>query len=300
MSRGWRCGMAESRTAQFVAFYRALETNEMGREPLFRDPFAHRFLSPALQVAVWAARARPLRAAIVRYADHRAPGARTSAIGRTRFIDDVVRDRVAAGASQLVLLGAGYDCRPYRLPELRAIRTFEVDQPGMLARRSDRLGQVAARATHVTRVAIDFTRDDLHDRLARAGFDQQAPSVLVWEGVTNYLTSEAVDAVLGFVGRCGAGSTLVFTYIHRGVIDGSVRFDGADKLLHNVQRLGEPWRFGLAPGETPDLLRRHGLELVEDFGADEYRRRYLGAASSDLHGYGFYRIAVGRVAGSSS
>ncbi len=90
--------MATSRTAQFVAFYRALETTETSREPLFRDPFAESFLTGPLRLALSAARVRPLRAVLVRYADWRAPGARTSAIGRTRFIDGVVRDRVAGGA----------------------------------------------------------------------------------------------------------------------------------------------------------------------------------------------------------
>jgi methyltransferase (TIGR00027 family) len=276
--------MAESRTAQFVAFYRALETTETAREPLFRDPFAQRFLSPALHMALWVAGSRRLRAALVRYADFRAPGARTSAIGRTRFIDDVVRARVAAGAKQLVLLGAGYDCRPYRLPELRRVHTFEVDQPGMLAQRRAGLGADAKLAPLVTRVPIDFTRDDLRDRLVGSGFDEQACSVFVWEGVTNYLTEEAVAGVLGFIGRCAAGSALVFTYIHRGVIDGTARFEGADKLLRNVQRLGEPWRFGLDPAGTRDYIKRFGLDLIEDFGADEYRKRYLGAAPSDLRG----------------
>jgi methyltransferase (TIGR00027 family) len=291
--------MAESRTAQFVAFYRALETSETARAPLFRDPFARSFLGPVMRAALWAARARPLRAALVRYADARAPGARTSAIGRTRFIDDVVRDRAAAGAAQLVLLGAGYDCRPHRLPELRGVRAFEVDQPEMIALRRARLAGQRPLAKDVTSVAIDFTRDDLRARLRQAGFDEQARTIFVWEGVTNYLPEAAVADVLRFIGSTGPGSTLVLTYIHRGVLDGSVRFEAADKLLANVRRLGEPWKFGLVPDETPGYLRRFGIELREDVGADDYRRRFLGATPNDLHGYAFYRIAVGEVAPAS-
>jgi hypothetical protein len=76
---------------------------------------------------------------------------------------------------------------------------------------------------------------------------------------------------------------------------GSVQFEGADKLLRNVRRLEEPWRFGLLPEETPAFLERFGITLVEELGADEYRRRYLGDASSDVRGYAFYRLAVGEV-----
>jgi methyltransferase (TIGR00027 family) len=288
--------MPESRTAEFVAFYRALETSEPGRAPLFRDPLAESFLRPGLRAALRAAHLRPLRAAIVRYADWRAPGARSSAIGRTRFIDDVV-ERAAAGATQLVLLGAGYDCRPYRLPGLRSVRVFEVDQPEMLALRRARLVGKPPLARDVSGVPIDFTRDDLRARLVDAGFDEQAPTIFVWEGVTNYLPEPAVADVLRFIGGCGGGGTLVFTYVHRGVIDGTLRFEGAEKVLRNVQRLGEPWKFGLVPGETREYLRRFGIDLTEDAGADEYRGRYLGTATNELRGYAFYRVAVGALGG---
>src|SRR4051812_3116830 len=107
--------MVASRTAQFVALYRALETVERRRPPLFQDPFAPLFLSPGLRRAVRAARVPALHTLIDRYADGRAPGARTSAIGRTKIIDEVV---LGAGVDQLVVLGAGFDCRAHRLPDL--------------------------------------------------------------------------------------------------------------------------------------------------------------------------------------
>src|SRR2546426_4099241 len=103
--------MAASRTARYVALYRALETVERRREPLFRDPYATRFLTPGLNRVVRAAQLPGVGSLVTRYADHRAPGARTSAIGRTKIIDDAVR---ACTAPQLVILGAGFDCRAHR------------------------------------------------------------------------------------------------------------------------------------------------------------------------------------------
>jgi O-methyltransferase involved in polyketide biosynthesis len=118
----------------------------------------------------------------------------------------------------------------------------------------------------------------------------------VWEGVTNYLTESAVVDVLAAIGRCAPGTSVVFTYIHRGAIDGSTYFDGADKMLANVRALGEPWNFGIEPSELASFVGRSGLELRENLGADEYRARYLGP--SDTHvGYAFYRIAVADVMG---
>lgn len=287
--------MAASKTAELVAFYRALETEETLREPLFRDPFARQLLPRPLALAVRAARIAPLRALLLRYADWRAPGARTSAIGRTRFIDDTVRAAAQAGAVQLVILGTGYDCRAHRLPELAKLRVFEVDKGDTLAERRARIarGSLALRE-EVVSVAVDFVRDRLPERLSACGFDPTQRSVFVWEGVTNYLSAEAVAAVLSFVASCARGSTLVFTYIHRAVLDGSVAFEGGAKLMRNVARLGEPWRFGILPEELKDYLAGFGLSLVSDLGADEYRKRYARELGG-LRGYRFYRLAVASV-----
>src|SRR5688572_23495610 len=93
------------RTAAYVALYRALETVELRRPPLFRDPYATRFLPPQYRAVVALARTPALQALLSRYADFRAPGARTSAIARTAFIDNVVRRALSDGVSQLVILG---------------------------------------------------------------------------------------------------------------------------------------------------------------------------------------------------
>ena len=280
--------MPASRTAQYVALYRALETIERGRPRLFEDPFAIRFLSPSLVTIVRAARTARMQAAIAARADYRAPGARTSAIGRTRIIDDEVRRAVAAGTRQLVILGAGYDCRAHRLAELAETTVYEVDRPETQEEKRARLGKGVREDVHY--VAVDFLRDDVAERLAAAGWDAGAPTVFLWEGVTNYLTAAAVHEVLAWIGRSAPGSTLVFTYIHGGVLDGSVEFEGGAKMRDNVSELGEPWTFGLHPHEVEPLLARFGMTLRENFGADEYRRR--AGLSGDLPGYGFYRLAI--------
>jgi methyltransferase (TIGR00027 family) len=287
--------MRASRTAQYVAFYRALETVERRRPAAFSDPFAEAFLAPSLRLAVRAARARPIHTLVSRYADRRAPGARTNAIARTAFIDDVVRESVTRGVEQLVLLGAGFDCRAHRLPELRDVRVFEVDREATQAikrARLARLPRLEGRSARddVRYVGVDFLRDDVAERLGASGWERKTPTLFLWEGVTNYLTERAVEEVLSWIGSAGEGSTLVFTYIHAGLLDGSVPFDGGARMMRNVQKLGEPWRFGLAPERVAPFITRFGLTLREDLGADEYRRRCFGAHES--RGYAFYRIAV--------
>jgi methyltransferase (TIGR00027 family) len=278
--------MPASRTAQYVALYRALETVERHRPPLFSDPFATRFLSPGLVRAVRAARTPAVHSLISRYADYRAPGARTSAISRTKIIDEVVLGAVGAGISQLVILGAGFDCRAHRLPELAATSVFEVDRAETQAEKRVRLSGVRE---DVHYVPVDFLRDSVAERLTAAGWSPADPTCFVWEGVTNYLTASAVEAMLEWIGSTAPGGTLVFTYIHGGLLDGSFPFDGGARIINNVQNLGEPWTFGLHPTEVDPLLTRFGLTLREDLGADDYRRR---AGLTNTAGYAFYRLAI--------
>lgn len=277
-----------SRTAAYVAFYRALETVERGRPPLFRDRYARRFLPTGLRLAIGAARTPLVQRSIAWYADRRAPGARTSAIARTAYIDEAVNRAIERGLRQLVILGAGFDCRAHRIEGLAHVKVFEVDRAATQAEKRARVP-----AGGVRYVPVDFLREDAFAKLAELGWRRTEPSLFIWEGVTNYLTEEAVTRVLAEVGRCASGTTIVFTYIHKGVLDRSTVFAGADLMMKNVQELGEPWTFGIEPSQLPAFLGTHGLTLRDDSGADDYRARYLGGHS---RGYGFYRIAIAETA----
>lgn len=290
-----------SRTAEYMALYRALESARPGGERLFSDPFAIHFLRPSLRTAAVLARVPYLSKFIAWYADRRAPGARTSAIARTRLIDDLVCYGLRDGVRQVVILGSGFDCRVYRLPQVRGVATFEVDHPATLAAKLSRLqGLIGQLPPSVRFVDIDFACQNLAEGLRGAGFVCEQPAVFVWEGVSNYLSSSAVDAVLRYVAVCARGSRLVFTYVHRRALDGSGRFPDAARILSNVAKLGEPWTFGLIPEELPPYLRERGLQLDRDDGAREYRRAYFGEAAEEMSGYDFYHVALASVPTRSS
>lgn len=285
-----------SRTAEYMAFFRALESARPAHHRLFVDPYALHFLRPPLREAVGLSRFPVLGALLYWHIDYRAPGARTSAIARTRLIDELWSRALQDGIRQIVILGAGFDSRAYRVPESRSAIVFEVDHPVTLYAKRQRLSQVMpVMPRNVRFVDIDFNQQSLPVALAEAGFDSSLPALFLWEGVTNYLTRDAVDSTLRYVGTQPPGSRVVFTYVDRGVLDGSVHFEGAPDLLRAVARLGEPWTFGLCPAEVPDFLRERGLELDHDAGAREYRAQYLGPGGQKAKGYEFYHVAVAHV-----
>jgi methyltransferase (TIGR00027 family) len=231
---------------------------------------------------------------LTRYIDRQWPGARTSGIARTRLIDDWIGESVGQ-AEQVVLLGAGFDTRAWRLAALDAVKVFEVDHPATAKVKRERLQAAGADLNRVTFVAVDFENDDFEQRLRDAGFDPLLRTIVVWEGVSQYLTGDAVCGVMRWAGRLAPRSRFIFTYVHEGAIDGSVAFDGADKVIAKVDGSGEPWRFGLLPGELPDFLRERGLKLVSDLGADQYRERVMGQAGRRMQGYSFYHTVLAEV-----
>src|SRR5262245_13609021 len=103
-----------SRTAEFMALFRALESTFPPEHRLFTDVFAKGFLRPSLHLLVQLARFRGLRVFVAQFLDWCWPGARTSGIARTRYIDDACREALREDFQQVVILGAGFDARAYR------------------------------------------------------------------------------------------------------------------------------------------------------------------------------------------
>lgn len=286
-----------SRTAEFVAFVRALESARPARRRLIHDPFAAHFLRPSLRRAVAFSRLPGLGALVPWYLQRRVPGAATSGIARTRLIDAALVDAVEGGVRQVVILGAGFDCRAYRLPALRAAAVFEVDRPATLDAKRRRLARaLPALPGHVHFVETDFNRGSLAAALLPAGLDPAVKAVYLWEGVTNYLTADAVDEVLRFVADGAVGTRLVFTYVDARALDGSGLFADAAATVRAVAGLGEPWTFGLRPADLPRYLRERGLCVDWDAGAHDYRMDCFGAAGARMRGYDFYHLTVARVA----
>ncbi|GMA64581.1 hypothetical protein GCM10025859_50210 [Alicyclobacillus fastidiosus] len=81
-------------------------------------------------------------------------------------------------------------------------------------------------------VAIDFVEQSLEKILLQAGFDKTNPTLFIWEGVTNYLTADAVDRTLAFISRCASDSRLVFTYVDKAVLNEGSEFVGSETLTN--------------------------------------------------------------------
>jgi methyltransferase (TIGR00027 family) len=289
-----------SKTAEFNAVFRAIESyRRPRRKRLFADMLAPCFFGARARKFFRFSRVPLLGHLVTWYIDKKWPGVRPSSLGRTCWIDDQLRDAMQDGADQIVILGAGYDCRAYRLPGIESRRVFELDQQSMIAVKKKCLAsKLGALPGHVTYVEVDFDRQDLADVLPAAGFDRTRRTFFIWEGVMHYLTAEAVDKTLRTISSMAPpGSRLVFTYVHRGLLDGTVQFGRLGEIPATLQESGETWKFGLYPEELPGYLAERGLTIVVDASSMEYRARYMGPSGRHMRGFEFYHAAMAKVSG---
>jgi methyltransferase (TIGR00027 family) len=197
--------------------------------------------------------------------------------------------------TQLVLLGAGFDPRAFRLPAAQQVKTFELDQrETSMEKQATLRTKSGTLPKQVQFVNIDFNKQSVSDALHKAGFDERHPTCFVWEGVTNYLSPDAVDGGLRQISKAAAGSILLFTYVDRKVLDHPDQFFGAQKLLARLRSYGEPWTFGLYPEEIERYLAGRTLRLLQDRSvADVWQS--AGRPAAEVRGYEFYRIASASV-----
>jgi methyltransferase (TIGR00027 family) len=284
----------ESRTAEYAALFRALETARPPGERLFGDPLAVAFLRPPLRAGVTLAKLPILGRLVPAVVDRRWPGPRPSAVVRTRVIDDALQRALDRGIDQLVLLGAGYDSRPYRLQPAHRVRVFEVDHPSTQAVKRrvvvELFGETPA---HVRFVPVDFDRQRLDVAMAAAGLAAGQRTYFVWEGVLAYLTPDAADATLRWASAVsGPGSEIAFTYVHRGLLDGTRHFAHAGPWVDSVRAAGEPFVLGLDPETLGAHLAERGWRLLEDLSTTEA----LAIHGRDVRRVpSFYRIARAEV-----
>ncbi len=286
-----------SKTAEYVALFRALESARPVGARLFSDPLAGAFLSAPLRAALALSRVPGIGRAVPAFIDRRWPGPRRWVVVRTLMIDAMTREALTEGAEQVVILGAGFDARAYRIAELARRPVFEVDQPATQAVKRERLESALGTVPASVRfVGIDFAREELGERLAEAGWRDGLSSFAILEGVISYLTREALDSTLAwFVGSCAPGSRIAFTYVDTRPLD-SLRENGeTHPWIASVNRSGEPFRLGFDPSTLGRELAARGLELIADESTKEGEDR-LGVTAGGPEEPAFYRVALARVA----
>ncbi|MGB9306299.1 MAG: SAM-dependent methyltransferase [Mycobacterium sp.] len=251
-----------------------VEQNEPAGRRLVDDDLAALFLPMPMRLLVGATRWPPLRRALIGSSEWTGRGLWANLACRKRFIGDKLAEALDE-IDAVVILGAGLDTRAYRLTRRVRKPVFEVDLPVNIARKVKTVRRVLGELPLSVRfVALDFEDDDLLTALAEHGYRLDFRAFFIWEGVTQYLTEDAVRRTLEGLRATAPGSRLVFTYVRRDFIDGTNRY-GTRTLYRSVRQRKQLWHFGLNPDEVAGFIAEYGWRLAEQAGPDELVQRYV-------------------------
>jgi len=219
------------------------------------------------------------------------PGIMLHYAARKLYLEDTARVVLAAGISQVVVLGAGLDTLALRLHRERPdVQFIECDHPAtqLLKRQAFEAHRRIGANLHL--VELDLGRRTLEETLLSApGYRPAADTLLIAEGLTMYLQPAALDGIVSFLStHAGPRSRYVFTFLEPRE-DGTLDFLDASPLVRSwLRRVGEPFTWGVRRSDLPAWLDARGFSLVDLAGADTLRERYLAPA-----GLARRRLAVG-------
>jgi len=271
-------------TALGTAAMRAIESEKPTAERICYDPLARLFTEPAAYHLV------KLSAG---FGERRTGGALTFIVCRCRYFDDFLQDSLKSGTAQVVILGAGLDSRAYRVERLQLVKTFEVDHPATQASKIERVKKVLGKIpANVVYIPVDFNVETL-DKLLLGGFDRSLKALFIWEGVTLYLTHEAVEATLSWVqANAAPGSAIIFDYQYSSAL---ARRNYLYAMLSRVA--GERRALGFPRGKMEDFLTGRGFTQVVEVDAKQLKHLYCTGANQGRAVAEIYAIVHAEVAG---
>jgi len=287
-----------SKTAERVVNLRASESQKPEGERICYDPYAIYFMSPG--ILEWAVR-NPEKVKEIQETNERIlPGLDNSIIARVRYFDDFIMKSIDEGLEQLVILGAGYDSRPYRIGGLERIKTFEVDHPGTQAVKIEKVKKIfGSLQDHVVFVPVNLGVEDLGQKLLENGYDPSKKSLFIMEGLSYFIPLSVIDEILSFIAENSSkGSCILFDYYPGSVVDGTCNLEMVKNLHKLLMQVEEPLKFGIKDGMIEAFLMERGFSQVHNVTSLDYKRAYFHGVNEGRNVcrlLNFVHAVVGRI-----
>lgn len=187
-------------------------------------------------------------------------------IARTKYFDAAFTAALEQEFDQIVIFGAGFDSRALRFSDLNKGTTiFELDAP---ITQQEKLKAYQSKKLSIPKnlifVPIDFNKERLEDKISQAGFVGGKKTLFILEGVTMYLSKDAVEGTLRFVSdTSGNDSMIVFDHIYSGVLRGENKYYGEKGMYKRTAQVGEEWTFALEENEAEPFLGKFGFTVKD-------------------------------------
>lgn len=172
--------------------------------------------------------------------------------------------------SQVIILGAGFDSRAIRFQSIlqkNNIKIYEVDLRAMLEYKKEIIeNKIKEKLNNVVFVACNFQKDNVIEKLLENGFDPTLPTMILWEGVTFFLTQKNIETYLAlFKDNITGKLQISLDYAFRDYIEGDLNYYGAKELYNILVELGEPHLFGLNYDEVEPFFHMNGFMTKSNY-----------------------------------
>jgi methyltransferase (TIGR00027 family) len=209
------------------------------------------------------------------------PGILLHYILRKKCIAGLVRSALINGATQVVIVGAGFDPLSFELhQDFRDAQFWEIDHPATQRHKLRAFPKIGVDRLHFVALDLNATALD-KEALIRSSFDPTQRTCWIAEGLLMYLPANIVSSLMRALKSLSApGSHFAFTFMEK-QSDGRIRFDSQSKLVDSwLRRRGEPFLWGSTRGELVDLLRP--WRVIRFFDHDDLREMESGLTNESI------------------
>jgi len=175
---------------------------------------------------------------------------------RKKCIAALARSTLTNGATQVVVVGAGFDPLSLELQlDFPVAGFWEIDHPATQRHKVRALPKIGTERLHFVAVNLSAAGLD-REALISSGFDPAKRTFWVAEGLLMYFTADIVSSLIRTLSSLSApGSHFAFTFMEK-LGNGHIRFDSQTKLVTWWLRArGEPFLWGTTRSELAELIR---------------------------------------------
>lgn len=268
--------------AEGIAMQRFAETSKEKEERICYDPYAIHFIKPEI---IEFGKNNPEEAKkLIEEMEQLLPGLSSSIIVRVRYFDDYLKTCVEDGLEQLVILGAGYDTRAYRIGELKdKVEIFEVDHPVTQKFKKTIIGKLfKTNQNNVKYVPIDFEIHKIEDELPKYGYKSFKKTLFIMEGLSMYIPKISIENILSFITENSKnGSSIIFDYYPESLVNGTNRDRIAINIREYLIKQNEPLKFGIEEENIEKFLKNRGFSNITIINSTKYKNLYFHGKNRD-------------------
>jgi len=200
---------------------------------------------------------------------------------RKKCIAGLVRSALANGATQVVIIGAGFDPLSFELHrDFPGAQFWEIDHPATQRAKLSAFPKIDVGRLHFIPTDLNAATLD-KEALINSSFDPAQRTFWIAEGLLMYLPADLVASLMRRLGNMSApGSQFAFTFMEK-LADGRIHFNPQSKLVDWwLRRRGEPFLWGTTRSDLVDFVRP--WRVIRFFDHNDLRKITSGVAEQHI------------------